>query len=179
MEQPVVYYNKVDYMVTPTGNTIARTCVLAGTDQISAAGKCIMQHNCILRGDLAVIKMGRSCILKEGAIIRPPYKRFRNEMKFFAMQIGDCVMIGEGSVVSAAQIGSYVEIGKNCVIGRRAVLKDCCRIADNSFVPPDTVVAPFSNFEGSPAEHTTDVPLSWQETMSAACRTYYEKFVPK
>ena len=34
--------------------------------------------------------------------------------------------------------------------GRRSVLKDCCAIADNTVLPPETVVPPFTIFSGSP-----------------------------
>lgn len=34
--------------------------------------------------------------------------------------------------------------------GRRSVLKDCCAIADNTVLPPETVVPPFTLYSGSP-----------------------------
>ncbi|XP_037596517.1 dynactin subunit 5 isoform X2 [Cebus imitator] len=36
--------------------------------------------------------------------------------------------------------------------GRRCVLKDCCKILDNTVLPPETVVPPFTVFSGCPAE---------------------------
>jgi len=33
--------------------------------------------------------------------------------------------------------------------GRRCVLNDCCMIADNSIVPPETIVPTFSVFSGN------------------------------
>ena len=32
------------------------------------------------------------------------------------------------------------------------MLKDCCSIADNTVLPPETVVPPFSLFSGNPGE---------------------------
>ena len=34
------------------------------------------------------------------------------------------------------------------VQGRRCVLKDCCRIEDNTVLPPETVVPPFAVMSG-------------------------------
>ena len=36
--------------------------------------------------------------------------------------------------------------------GRRSVLKDCCAIADNTVLPPETVVPPFTLYSGSPGK---------------------------
>ena len=36
--------------------------------------------------------------------------------------------------------------------GRRCVLKDCSAIADNTVLPPETVVPPFTLFSGSPGD---------------------------
>lgn len=36
--------------------------------------------------------------------------------------------------------------------GRRCVLKDCCKILDNTVLPPETVVPPFTVFSGCPGE---------------------------
>lgn len=80
---------------------------------------------------------------------------------FFPLTIGDHVMIEENCVVQAASIGSFVHIGKNCIIvlsivallikqAKRCILKDCCRIEDNTVLAPDTVVAPRSVMSGSP-----------------------------
>lgn len=69
---------------------------------------------------------------------------------FFPISIGDYVYIEDDCVINAASIGSYVHIGKGAVIGRRSVLKDCCSIAPNSVVPPETIIPPYSHFSGIP-----------------------------
>lgn len=87
------------------------------------------------------------------------------------MKIGDHVHIGAGSVVEAATIGNHVEIGKNCVIvsrlpiqqqisaigprilqGKFAIIKDCAKIADNTIIPPNTVIPALALFAGSPGK---------------------------
>lgn len=89
------------------------------------------------------------------------------------MKIGDHVHVGAGSVVEAATIGNHVEIGRNCLIvsirvrsqfeqddvlpafilqGKFTIIKDCAKIADNTIVPPNTVVPALAYFAGSPGK---------------------------
>lgn len=45
--------------------------------------------------------------------------------------------------------------------GRRCVLKDCCKILDNTVLPPETVVPPFTVFSGCPGQlHHTDTDFA-------------------
>ena len=87
------------------------------------------------------------------------------------MKIGDFVHIGANTIVEAATIGNHVEIGKNCVIvsnfihsfalpqrltyslrpqGKFTIIKDCAKIADNTIIPPNTVIPALTLFAGSP-----------------------------
>ncbi|KAF9212252.1 Dynactin subunit 5 [Podila verticillata] len=111
------------------------------------------------------------------------------------MKIGDHVTIGEGTIVQAATIGSFVKIGKNCVIstndtydshapyimfkqGRFAIIKDCCRIEDNTVIPPNSVVPSFSVYKGSPGKLVDELPESIQDIYEAQTKDRYSKFVP-
>jgi len=82
------------------------------------------------------------------------------------MKIGDYVHIGANSVIEAATIGNHVVIGKNCIIvvilsylvhnaftscqGKFTIIKDCAQVADNTVIPPNTVVPALALFSGSP-----------------------------
>lgn len=45
--------------------------------------------------------------------------------------------------------------------GRRCVLKDCCKILDNTVLPPETVVPPFTVFSGCPGRLQPDTCMPW------------------
>ena len=73
--------------------------------------------------------MGRYCNICEGVVIRPPGKIYKGlewfcnhdanggrSFTFYPVRIGDCVTIGQNSIVEAAQIGLGVDIGKECII---------------------------------------------------------------
>ena len=62
---------------------------------------------------------------------------------------------------------------------RSCILKDCCRIEDNTVLPPETVVPPFAVFKGSPGVHCGELPSSTQDIMIEATRSCYQHFKPK
>ncbi|XP_013421988.1 dynactin subunit 5 [Lingula anatina] len=178
MELPDQFYNKAQYIETASGNKVSRQSVLCGSQNIVLNGKTIIMADCIIRGDLANVRIGRHSVISSRAVIRPPFKKFSKGVAFFPLHIGDHVFIDEDSVINAAQIGSYVHIGKNCVIGRRCVLKDCCAIADNTVLPPETVVPPFTYFSGSPGLFAGELPECTQEMMIDVTKSYYQHFLP-
>ncbi|KAK9393334.1 dynactin subunit 5 [Crotalus adamanteus] len=178
MELGEMLYNKSEYIETASGNKVSRQSVLCGSQNIVLNGKTIVMNDCIIRGDLANVRVGRHCVVKSRSVIRPPFKKFSKGVAFFPLHIGDHVFIEEDCVVNAAQIGSYVHIGKNCVIGRRCVLKDCCRILDNTVLPPETVVPPFTVFSGCPGLFSGELPECTQELMMDVTKSYYQKFLP-
>ncbi|VDP94068.1 unnamed protein product [Echinostoma caproni] len=178
MELPDVYYCKAKYIETASGNKVSRQSVLCGSQNIVLNGKTIIMSDCIIRGDLANIRIGRHCVISQKAVIRPPFKKFSKGVAFFPLHIGDNVFIEEDSIVNAAQIGSYVHIGKNCVIGRRCVLKDACAIMDNTVLPPETVVPPFSVFGGSPGRQIAELPECTPDLMIDLTQGFYFHFVP-
>lgn len=178
MEQQDVFYNKAEFIETASGNKVSRQSVLCGSQNIVLNGKTIIMADCMIRGDLANVRIGRHCVISQKTVIRPPFKKFSKGVAFFPLHIGDHVIIEENTIVNAAQVGSYVHIGKNCVIGRRCVLKDCCAVADNAVLPPETVVPPFTLYAGSPGTFDSELPECTQDLMIDITRSYYQHFVP-
>ncbi|XP_070581369.1 dynactin subunit 5 isoform X2 [Ptychodera flava] len=178
MEPSDVFFIREKFIETASGNKVSRQSVLCGSQNIVLNGKTIIQSDCIIRGDLANVRIGRHCVIGKRTVVRPPFKKFSKGVAFFPLHIGDHVFIEEDCVVNAAQVGSYVHIGKNCVIGRRCVLKDCCAIADNTVLPPETVVPPFTIFSGSPGVFTGELPECTQDLMVDVTKGYYQHFLP-
>ena len=88
MEPEPVYYNPDQYLETVSGNKLSKKSLIRGTDQIQPSGKTIFHDRIIIRGDLAIIKIGKYVVLHENVTLRPTYKkikRFKNNIniKYF------------------------------------------------------------------------------------------------
>lgn len=175
-EQPPIYYNQAEYIETGTGNIVSRTSVLCGSQNISLVGKSIVKPGVILRGDLQLLKIGKFVIIGEGSVLRPSYKKYKGNIAFFPMSIGDYVTIGARSVISAAQIGTCVDIGEDCVISKRCILKDNSMILPGTVLPPDTWVPPLTVFGGSPGRYLGDLPESTSVSQKQHAMNEYKRF---
>lgn len=75
MEPNPVYFNPDNYIETTTGNKLSRKCIIRGTDQIQLNGKSIIKDACIVRGDLAQIKLGKYVIVEDSVTLKPSYRK--------------------------------------------------------------------------------------------------------
>ena len=64
MELPDVYYSKSEYIETASGNKVSRNSILCGSQNIVLNGKTIIMAECIVRGDLANVRIGRHCVIR-------------------------------------------------------------------------------------------------------------------
>ena len=79
--------------------------------------------------------------------------------------------------------------------GKFTIIKDCAKIADDTIIPPNTVVPALSLFAGSPGipyryyptsmltlstgRFVEDLPESTQEMVEAQTKQYYTRFQPE
>ncbi|CAJ0576165.1 unnamed protein product, partial [Mesorhabditis spiculigera] len=150
MDLPIVTYNEEDYVKTSVGNLVYKRATLCGSQNIVLNGKCILQKDCVFRGDIAPIRIGKYVIIGEGSVIRPGSKVLQAAAAFVPVQILDHVFIEKDCVIMAAQIGMYCHIGADSIIGRNTCLKECCEVKPGSVVLPDSVFPPFSLIAGNP-----------------------------
>lgn len=176
-DEPLIYYNKAEFIQTASGNKVSRQSVLCGSQNISLAGKSTVKPGVILRGDLQLLKIGKYVTLNEQCVLRPPYKKYKGSFAFFPLTIGDFVTVGARTVISAANIGSCVDIGEDCVISKRCIVKDNAMILSGTVLPPDTVVPPLTCFGGSPGKYLGDLPESQAVMQKQNAMVVYRRFL--
>lgn len=178
LEEAPIKYDKIDYIQTASGNMVSKLCVLCGAQNISLAGKSIVKPHVIMRGDLQLLRLGKFVIIGDGCVLRPSFKKYKGNVAFFPMTVGDFVTVGPRSIVCAAQIGSCVDIGEDCVISKRCVIKDNSMILAGTVLPPDTIVPPLTAFGGNPGRYLGDLPESTQARQKQHTMMLYRRFQP-
>eukprot|EP00571_Detonula_confervacea_P012707 CAMPEP_0172298622 /NCGR_PEP_ID=MMETSP1058-20130122/1193_1 /TAXON_ID=83371 /ORGANISM="Detonula confervacea, Strain CCMP 353" /LENGTH=229 /DNA_ID=CAMNT_0013007903 /DNA_START=21 /DNA_END=710 /DNA_ORIENTATION=+ len=189
---------KTDYIRTAAQNYISRSANILGAPNLSTKGKSIIQADTTIHGDFgAPIHIGRYCYIEEGvvmilsvvpissdpllAIDRPSSGYYetppgKNE-KALPIIIGSHTQIGSNTRIQSVTIGSCVRIGSNCTLSPRSKVHDCCIIEDNTLIPPDMVVPPFSRVRGSPGKIIGTLPECCGGEFVEGCVQDYLHFV--
>ena len=68
---PVRRYRRNEYIETPQGTKFAHAAGLFGAANIRLGTKTIVEPDTIIRGDMAKVKVGKHCIIRRGAVLRP------------------------------------------------------------------------------------------------------------
>ena len=138
------------YIKTTTHNFVARKATIEGARQVEIKGRSIVQNNVQIRGDLAIVRIGRYCEIDENTIIEPPIHDLSPD-KYIPVSIGSHTRIGNSCTIQAAAVGSGVWIGDSVQIGKRCIVKDNCIIESGVILGDDTVVPPFTRVPSSSA----------------------------
>lgn len=122
MEIKVENCDKKHFLETSTRNRVSKMAGLFGSQNIVLSGKVFVGPTCVIRGDLAHVRVGKYSMarlkikkkiikiqfkVRNGAILRPSLKHFNKGVAFVPLTIGEHCLIDENVVVSAAQIGSF------------------------------------------------------------------------
>lgn len=111
-------------------------------------------RGCVVHGDMTRFTFEDYVVVGAGAILRPPLLTFLNQNSAQchpSVRYGAFTVIGEGSVCEASQVGTFVRVDEDCVIGQGAVIADGVWVRRQSVVPPESILAPYTVYEGCPA----------------------------
>ena len=123
--------------------------------------------NCVLRGDVGKITIGKTTNIQDGAIIHCTFQKF-------ATTIGDNVTIAHLAMVH----GCVIE--NDCLIGMHTIIMDGCVIGKGSIVgagslvTQGTIVPPGSLVLGSPAKVIRPVKSHEIEGFLETARRYVD-----
>lgn len=174
-----------------TGNKISRRASILGPKHIILAGKCVIQHDVLVHGDLVTprapsvtkppetkdgkqtapaetvsIHLGRYVFVSNNVTLHPPSRLSTSSsgqqiLTYHPLRISDHVFIGPNTHVRAATIGSHVYIGSNCTIGNLCMIKDNVRVEDGAVLSANSVWASGTVVAGSPARVVGEVGEAW------------------
>jgi carbonic anhydrase/acetyltransferase-like protein (isoleucine patch superfamily) len=103
------------------------------TGKVTIGELCSFWFNCVVRGDVAPISIGRRTNVQDGAVIHCDTG--------VPNVIGEDVVIGHGAIVHGAKVGDRCLIGMGATLLSRTRIGDDCFIAAGAVVPPGMEVA--------------------------------------
>ena len=127
---------------------VAENAVIIGNVEIGENAS--VWYNCVVRGDVAPIRIGKNTNIQDGTIIHTN----RNDGPAV---IGDNVTVGHMAMVHACSIGD------DCLIGMQSCILDFARVQDGAYVAAGAIVTPRKMIEagqlwaGNPAKYLRDV----------------------
>lgn len=131
------------YIKTMTHNYVARKALVEGAKQVELKGRSILQEGVVVKGDLAVVRIGRYCEIDARSLLEPPVHPLNPTLRI-PLVVGSHTHIGRDCQIRAASIGSMVWIGNGVTLGSRVIIKDNCILEDGVKLGADTVVPPFT-----------------------------------
>ena len=99
--------------------------------------------NCVLRGDVHYIRVGKYTNIQDGTIIHVTNGRFPTIL-------GDCVTVGHAAVLHGRRVGSGTLVGIGATLLGGSEIGEECVIAAGAVVPPGMRVPPRSVVMGVP-----------------------------
>lgn len=104
----------------------AETAVIVGDVVLGA--DCNVWHQCVIRGDVAPIRVGERVNVQDGAILHCKHN--------VTLEIASDVAIAHQALVHCTRVGTRT------LIGSRATLLDDCEIGDDCLIAAGAVLAP-------------------------------------
>ncbi len=142
----------------------ARSAVITGDVQIGAESS--VWHFCVLRGDVAPIRVGERVNIQDGAILH-----CKREVP---LVVGDDVVIGHQAIVHCKRVGSRTLIGIRAILLDDAVIGDDCLIAAGALVPPGAVIPDGSVVIGVPGKVQRPTQTDERAYIQGVVQSYLE-----
>jgi len=143
---------------------VARTAVIVG--DVTMGDDCNVWHHCVIRGDVAPIRLGRRVNIQDGSLLH-----CKDDVP---LEVADDVAIGHHAVLHCTRIGSRSLIGT-----RATVLDDCevgedCIIAAGALLAPGTIVSDGSVVMGIPGKVVREIRDKDREYIRHVIETYLD-----
>ena len=109
-------------------------------------------YNCVIRGDVNYIRIGKKTNIQDGSIIHVSSSGFSaTGGKGCPTLIGNNVTIGHNATIHACTINDYSLVGMGSIILDGSVIEEMSFVAAGSLVPPGTQIGKEELWAGNPA----------------------------
>ena len=143
---------------------VDETAQIIGDVEIGAESSVWM--NCIVRGDVNLIRIGRRTNLQDGTIVHVMRDTHQT-------RLGDEVTVGHGVILHGCTIEDRCLVGMGAILLNGAAIGHDSIVAAGALVPEDTRIPPRSLVMGSPAR----VRRELIEPEIASIRDYAQRYV--
>jgi len=163
------------FIKTTTHNYVSRKSVIDGAKHVEIKGRSIIMDGVVVRGDLAVVRIGRYCVIENGTLLEPP-PHPHDRSKCVPLVVGSHTHIGRNTTVCAAAIGSMVWIGDNVKLGKRCIIKDNCVIESGTEIGDGTIVPPFTRISKAKISNYQELPPSVAVQLQEVSISRFDEF---
>ena len=142
----------------------AGSAVIVGDVRIGADSS--IWHGCVLRGDVAPIRIGERVNIQDGAVLHCRLG--------VPLEIGDEVVIGHRAVVHTKRVGRRCLIGIGAAVLDDSEVGEGCLIAAGAIVPPGSIIPPRSVVMGIPGKVVRPIKPEEEAYIDRVVKTYLD-----
>lgn len=156
--------NRIDAIQRVGSIYVARTAVVVG--DVEFGTDCNVWHHCVIRADVAPIRIGDRVNIQDGALLHCDYD--------VPLEIAEDVVIAHHAVVHGRRVGSRSLIGIHANVLDACEIGEDCLIATGAVVPPRTVIPDGSVVMGIPGKIVRGISDEERDYIRRICATYVE-----
>lgn len=144
---------------------VAPTAAVIGDVEIGSRSS--IWFNCVVRGDVNVIRIGRGSNVQDGTVIHVDRRKY-------GTHIGDGVLIGHLCLIHACTIEDNAFVGMKACVMDGVVVESHAMVAAGALVTPGKRVRTGELWAGSPAKKMRDLTIEEIGYIDEAATLYAE-----
>lgn len=134
---------------------------------VSLGSQSTVWFNAVLRGDLAPIRIGRSCNIQDGVIGHVNTDQ--------PLVLDDEVSVGHGAIIHGCTIGKGTLIGMGAIVLNGAQIGEYALVGAGSIVTENKAIPPYTLSLGSPAKVVRELTDDDLQRMRRTMESYVTK----
>ena len=152
---------------------VAETAAVIGDVTIGPGSS--LWYNCVARGDINRIRIGRNSNIQDGSVIHvnhDPEGDYKVTEGGMPTLIGDNVTVGHMALIHACTLEDASFVGMGAIVMDRAVVESQAMVAAGALVTPGKVVKKGQLWAGRPARYARDISPEEREHFAYIAKHY-------